>query len=127
GKRQRWIELVAGHHQVIGYAVTAVLRVMASDDAELIRLPGQERQVLHEAHARQRGGDRAKVAANFCGSVRLRVKGVHMAWAALHPEQDAVDGLLGRTLGCQGMAQAQETGQRQPENRKTADSDEFSA
>ena len=42
---------MAGHHDVVGDAVAAVLRVVAADEAELVGLLRQQRQVLADADA----------------------------------------------------------------------------
>src|SRR5438128_1512299 len=101
--------------------MAAVFRVMAADDAELVRLSGQERQVLHEAHARKGRRNRAELTADLGGGIRFWVKSVHMTWAALHPQQNAVHRLFRLCLGSQGMTKAQETRQHQAKHRKTPD------
>ncbi len=71
---------------MIGEAVAGVLRIVAADDAELVGLPGQPRQVLNEADAGQGRRDGVELAADFRGRLRLGVEGVMMAGPAPHPE-----------------------------------------
>ena len=125
---QRRVELVAGHHEMIGDAVTAVLWVVAADDAEFVRLAGQERQMLNQAHAGKRGRDRGKLSANLNRGVRLGVKGIDMAWAALHPQQNATDRLVGLVAGRSGrLAQTQQTRHAQAEDRERSNPKKLTA
>ena len=113
-----------GHHQVVGDAVAAVLRVVAADDAELVGLLGQERQVLGDADAGQGRRDGAELAADLGRSVGLGVEGVVVTRPALHPQEDTAGGLLfGIGLAVRGgqALQAEEAGQSQTEGGQAAD------
>ena len=103
--------------------------IVAADDAELVGLPGQQRQMLGDADAGQRRRDGAELAADLGGGVGLGIEGVVMARAALHPQQDAADGLA---LGAAGRRrprrlQAEEAGQRQTQGGQAADAEESAA
>ncbi len=58
----------------------------AADDGRMLHLLGQLREVLTNLNPRHGRRDRLVVAAVF--RVRLHVKGILVAGAAVHPEQD---------------------------------------
>ena len=126
GERHRRVELVPGHHQVVGGPVTAILGVVAANDAELVSLLGEERQMLGDADAGQRGRNRSEFAANLCGCIRFGIERVVMARAALHPKQDAAFRFFCSCSrrGSQ-VLQTQEPWQREAERRQSADTNEL--
>src|SRR5713226_7639326 len=90
---------------MIGEAVAGVLRIVAADDAELV--------------------------ADFRGRLRLWVEGVMMAGPAPHPHEDAIHAFRARTrvrvfVRLQFL-KAKKSGQRQPQSRQSADSQELTS
>ena len=81
---------------MVGDAVAAVLWIVPANDAEFVGALRQQWQRIGEAHAGQRGQDRAELAAHFHGRIGLGVKGIDMRRAALHPEENAAFRLRGR-------------------------------
>src|ERR1041385_6527905 len=90
---------MAGHHDVIGDAMAAVLRIMAADPAELMELLRQEREVLDDAATRNARRNRRELAANLGGRFGFWIEGINVARAALHPHQDAIDIAPARRAG----------------------------
>ena len=87
----------------------------------------QQRQVLAEADAGQRGRDGAELAADLGRGVRLGVEGVDVARAALHPHQDATRRRVAPRRLHSRLLQAQEGGQSQAEGRQAADTQKVAA
>src|SRR5207253_3480564 len=70
----------AGHDRVGIVAVVAVRD--RSDQAYAVQQLGKPRQVLADLHAGHGRSDGTELAANFRGSIRLRVQSIEMTWPA---------------------------------------------
>src|SRR5262249_61362704 len=85
GEGQGGVELVAGHHQVVGDAVAAVLGVVAADDAVPVGRPGEQRQGLGGGGARQGGGGGGELAPHPGGGLGVGGGAGGGAGGAPHP------------------------------------------
>jgi len=95
---------------MVGHTVAAILRVAAADQAELVQLLGQLRQMLAELDPRQLRVNDLEFAANLCRCIRLRVEGVNVAGASLHPHKNAVYPLaVDRRVLCLGLQELRQT------------------
>ena len=126
GVRQRRIELVAGHHQVVGRRMAAVERIEVTHHGEPSQLGREVRHVLAELHARLHRVDHAELAPNFFASVRLGIERVVMTRPAARPDEDGVHvsgGMAGRRR-CPSRFGLQQHGERKPHGGERADVDE---
>src|SRR5262249_49178448 len=64
------------------------------NDGEMMRLLGQERQVLAESDARRTRGNWLELATILDGRIRFHVPGVDVRGAAAKPQEDARPGRL---------------------------------
>ena len=110
---------VAGAHLVGGPAVVGFLGAHRADEGHVVHVPGDLRQVLADLDAGDGGGDLLEGAAVVVAG--LEVEGVHLAGAAVHPQQDARafalrvvrGGLVGQGLEPAGQGIADDAGRGQ--------------
>ena len=79
-----------------------------ADDAELVEVPRQQRQVFADVDARHVGGDRLEFAANLVRGVRFHVEGVVVGRPAVEKDDEAGLGFAERRrpAGFVGAARA---------------------
>ncbi len=121
GEGERRVEFVAAHHEMIGRPMAAVLRIMTANEAELIGLPRQEREMFDQPHAGEGCRQCAEFAANFRRGFRFWIKGVDVARSALHPKENAIHRPFRCPRACRQLLQTQKSRQRQPEGRQATD------
>ncbi len=87
GKLDRALGQIAGPHVEGGPPVVAFARAHGANDHHVVHVAGDLGQVLADADARNRSGNLAEgPAVDMAG---LQIEGVHLAGAAVHPQEDA--------------------------------------
>ena len=99
------------------------------NEAELVELPGQEGQMFADADPGNPRRDRAELATDLGGRVRLGVERVNMARTALHPQEDTVHVAAPAVCRrrCRLLLQAEERRQCQAQCGQTSDVQELSS
>ena len=81
----------AGHHVVIAAAVIGVFVADGADGGEFVGDLGEFGDHFTEVKAGDGGFDGFQIAANIGGGVGFGIETFVVTWAAIEPDEDAVD------------------------------------
>ena len=79
---------MSGHVHIHALLMTALLVIYGADDGELVRMPGDQRNVLAKMNTRRGGLDGPEFTANFRRRPRLGVKRLVVAHATPRVNDD---------------------------------------